>query len=129
MTGYARARNEEELISSFAGKVYSKSFYEAYKDVILDASRNITDKEYERFIISTEKMDEYNVYDKLGIIKCPVLVMAGSEDEIIPKESAVEMAEAMNCELFVFDGYGHAVYDENEEFKVKAKEFFRKSLI
>lgn len=129
LISYAREKNEEELIDAFAGKVFSKAFYEEYKDVILDTCRNITDKEYERFIISTDKMDEYDVYDKLGTIQCPVLVMAGSEDELIPKESAIEMAEAMNCEIFVFEGYGHAVYDETEEFMMKAKEFFRKSLI
>lgn len=125
----AKDKREQDLIEGFGSKVYSKSFYEAYKDAIVAASANITDSEYERFIISTEKLDEYDVFGKLGSIKCPVLVMAGSEDEIIPKESATEMAEAMKCELYVFDGYGHAVYDENPEFKEKAKEFFRKSLL
>ena len=55
--------------------------------------------------------------------------MGGSEDQVTGIESSREIAEKLNCEIVVYEGYGHAVYDENEEFKAKAKEFLLKSLI
>jgi pimeloyl-ACP methyl ester carboxylesterase len=55
--------------------------------------------------------------------------MGGSEDQVTGIESSREIAEKINSEIFVFDGFGHAVYDENEEFKAKAKEFLIKSLL
>ena len=124
----AREHNEEALIEGFMNKVYSKAFVDAYKDAIVASLKGITDDEFARFVISTDAPTRYDVYDKLGVIKCPVFVMCGSEDAILGAECSRDIAQKLGCELKIFDGASHAVYDEVPEFKAKAKEFLNKYL-
>ena len=124
----AREHNEAALIEGFMNKVYSKAFVDAYKDAIVASLKGITDEEFERFVISTDAPTKYDVYDKLDVINCPVLVMCGGEDEILGITPSLEMAGKLSCELKIFDGASHAVYDEDPEFKAIAKEFLKKWL-
>ena len=119
----AREENEDALIESFASNVYSKAFYEAYKEPIVASVKGITKEEFKRFVVLTDKMAGFDVFDSLDQIKCPVLVMCGSEDAVLGAEPSIEMAEKMGCQLKVFEGFGHAVYDETEEYKKLAMEF------
>lgn len=119
----ALEENEDALIESFASKVYSKSFYEAYKDAIVGSLKGITKDEFRRLVILTGEMAGFDVFDELYQIKCPVLVMCGSEDAVLGAQPSIEMAEKMGCRLKVFEGFGHAVYDETEEYKSTAKDF------
>ena len=119
----AREGNEDALIKSFASKVYSKAFYEAYKDAIVESLKGITKEEFRRLDILTAEMAGFDVFDDLDQIKCPVFVMCGSEDAVLGASPSVEMAEKMSCRLKVFEGFGHAVYDETEEYKLLAKDF------
>lgn len=125
----AKAKDEPNMIVSFGTKVYSKDYYERFADIIADAFKGITDEEFERLVILTTKTLEFDVYDRLNEIKCPVLVMGGSEDMIFGVEAFEEIAERIGCEIYIFDGYGHAVYDENRDFLIKSKEFFCKTLL
>lgn len=120
----AREENEDDLIEAFASKVYSKAFYEAYKEPITASVKGITREEFKRFVIFTDRMAEFDVFDSLDQIKCPVLVMCGSDDAVLGAEPSIEMAKKLACRLKVFEGFGHAVYDETEEFKNTAKDFF-----
>lgn len=125
----ARKKDEGALLEAFGSKVYSKEFYERFKDIIINSVKDITDEEFDRLVILTDRINDFDVYDRLTDIRCPVLVMGGSEDQVTGIESSREIAAKINSEIIVFEGYGHAVYDENEEFKDKAKEFLLKSLI
>lgn len=124
----AGLEDEEGLIYSFGKKVYSKAFFEQFKDAIIDSVKGITEEEFRRLVIMTGRMGEFDVSDRLSEIKCPVFVMAGSDDEIISVSEAREMSAKLGCDCFVFEGYGHAVYDETPEFKTKASEFFVKAM-
>lgn len=119
----AKAHDEPALIESFGSRVFSAEFYGKFGDIIRDSVKGITPEEFERLVILTGKMDQFGVYDRLGEIRCPVLVMGGSDDNVLGIEASEEIAEKIGCEIYVFDGYGHAVYDETDEFKAKAKKF------
>lgn len=119
----AANRDEANLALSFGKMVYSKPFFEQYKDAIVAANCGITEEEFARFVRLTDKMNSFNVFDRLTEITCPVLVMAGWDDEIIPVSEAIEMSAKLGCDLHVFGGYAHAVYDENPEFRELALRF------
>lgn len=122
----AALEDEEALVLSFGNKVYSKAFFKQYKDAIVAANRGITAEEFARLVRLTGKMNSFDVFDSLSEIKCPVLVLAGRDDEIIPVGEAIDMSSKLGCDLHIFSGYGHAVYDENPEFKESALRFFTK---
>ena len=123
------AKDEQGLIDSFIKYVYSPAFVEQFGPAIADSLNGITDEEFKRLTILTGRMNEYDVYERLNEIKCPTLIMAGDEDAVLGKTAASELNEIKGSELYVFKGYGHAVYDENPEFKERAKEFLAKTLL
>lgn len=124
----ARAKDEKGLIDSFIKYVYSPAFSEQFGALIADSLKGITDEEFARLVKLTGRMDQYDVYGRLGEIKCPTLVLAGDEDAVLG-QATTELADIKGSEIYVFKGFGHAVYDENPEFKERAKAFFSKTLL
>lgn len=125
----AEAKDEKGLIDSFIKYVYSPAFVDQFGPMIADSLKGITDEEYRRLAILTGKMNEYDVYSRLGEIKCPTLILGGDEDAVLGQTAATELSEIKGSEVYVFKGYGHAVYDENPEFKERANEFLVKTLL
>ncbi len=123
----ANEKDENGLILSFSERVYSEKFFARFRDMIVESSKGITDEEFERLANITDKIGDFDASGELGKIKCPVLVLSGSDDRIFGEESVNEFAEKLNCEPKVYEGFGHAVYDENPVFRKDAKAFFDKN--
>jgi pimeloyl-ACP methyl ester carboxylesterase len=50
----------------------------------------------------------HNTYDRLPQIRCPTLIISGSDDKIVPAENSRILAERIpNAELVVLPGAGH----------------------
>ncbi|MCR4776719.1 MAG: alpha/beta hydrolase [Saccharofermentans sp.] len=126
---YSSAKDESGLIDSFIKYVYSPAFVEQFGPMIADSLKGITDVEFERLAILTGKMNEYDVFSRLGEIKCPSLILCGDGDAVLGNTATTELSAISGSELYVFKGFGHAVYDENLEFKERAKEFLTKTLL
>ena len=78
----------------------------------------------ERFIILAKGVKGFDMTERLGSITCPVLVIGSSDDKVIEPD-AIKMIKTLNCEVYMYDGYGHAVYDTAPDFKERALEFLR----
>jgi 3-oxoadipate enol-lactonase len=58
----------------------------------------------------------FNVKKRLGEIRCPVLVITGDEDRIMPPQNSRLIAEGIpGAELYIVKGAGHAFYDEKPD--------------
>lgn len=92
----------EELLSQFArfaleqrqdGKYYSKAHREVYSS-----------------------FDEYDLRDRLGLIRCPVLVVRGEESRVMTAEAAREMTRALpGGKLVEIPQATHPVLTDNPE--------------
>ncbi|MBQ9382709.1 MAG: alpha/beta hydrolase [Ruminiclostridium sp.] len=122
----AKKHDKDGLNLVFAKGIYTDSYFERYKDAITVMSRLYTYEELDRFVILAESMSGYTVYDELGKVNCPVLVIGGSEDRIFSPSCFKETAEKLHGELHIFEGYGHACYDEAPEAKQLIFEFFER---
>ena len=122
----AASGSTKELNLMFAERIYSKEFFEKYRSVIEAFADNITPEDTERFMRMTVRMKEFDLRDELDRISCEVLVMAGSEDRIFGVKASEELAERLGCGICIFEGCGHAFYDETDEFKEKTYDFFIK---
>ena len=67
-----------------------------------------------------------DVYERLGQISCPVLILGGKEDKIVTADASVEMAEKLDCELYLYENLGHAAYEEAADFNQRILDFWRK---
>lgn len=89
---------------------------------------NVSPEDISRFIIQTEGIIGFDVYDELDQITCPVLVIGVEGDRVIPSACSVKMAEKLGCELYLYSSeYGHCVFDEAPDYKERLLTFFQKS--
>lgn len=113
-----------ELNLMFCERIYSKEFFEKFRGVIEASAALITPGDLERFIGMTSGINGFDLSGELEKISCETLVVCGSDDRIFGTAPSEELAERLGCELCIFEGCGHAVYDEAEGFKDKMYDFF-----
>jgi len=120
----AKDKNEDKLLESFMERIYSQETVKAYKNILLDSNRGITNAEYNRFIILASSCLTYNVYDNLKKIKAQVLVLGSEGDNVVTSEGSLEIAKTLGCEYYIYPKtYGHAVYDEAPDYKTRMLDF------
>ena len=122
----AEERNAEALVMAFSELVYTPAVYAQYKDYLLQSAAGISDEQLQSFVLKAKATTGFDVYDELNQIHCPVMVLGGSEDRVLHENAAVEIAERLGCELYIYAGYGHAVYDEAPDFVERVSDFYRK---
>ncbi|MBP5158683.1 MAG: alpha/beta hydrolase [Lachnospiraceae bacterium] len=123
-TGYALAGDAKALTASFADHLYSDAFLKKYRRIMLSMNLGLTSEDYERFIIQVRACEGYDIYNRLGLIKCPLFVIGGKNDKIVGLESMKEIAEATGCEIYIFENGAHAVYDEEKDCIKRVADFF-----
>ena len=126
-TELAEAGKAEELYLSFGETVYPPSVFEQSKELFIEAAKTVTPDELKRFITVIEGMKGFDVVNDLQKISCPVLAIGSTDDKIFGSESSAQIIEHFkgrpDCELFIYDGYGHAVYDLAPDYRERMLKF------
>ena len=119
----ARTGKAEELYLSFGEAVYPPSVLEQSRKLLIEAAKTVTDNDLKRFVVMTEGMKGFDVMAELRKIKCPVLVIGSRDDGVLGGEASERIAEKLGCELFMYDGYGHAAYDLAPDYRERMLKF------
>ena len=90
--------------------------------------KDVSEAEMDRFAIFARECDNVDTGDMLASIKCPVLVLAASDDRVVlpvasDKIVARLKAAGVPYEYEIFEGCGHAVFDESNEFRARILDF------
>lgn len=120
----AEAKDEERLSRLFVESVYSEAFREQYSGMLGDSVSDITDAEFRRFANLAKSCVNADLRDLLSDIHCPVFVLASREDRVFDFSDSEMIAKATGGRLFLYSGYGHAVYDEAPDFRGRILNFF-----
>lgn len=81
-------------------------------------------KSFDRFRIQAASCLTHDTYDLLDQISCQTLVIGGKEDQIVTGQASVEIAGKIpNCQLFLYEGLGHGLYEEAPDFLKRVSEF------
>ena len=64
------------------------------------------------------------ICDNLKKIKCPAAVVGAAGDKVFSIDDFRLIAEAIGCEMYIYENYSHAVYDEAPDFKERIASFF-----
>ena len=121
----AQERNTPALMESFGENVYSPSFYEQYKEIIISSGDDATEQDFSNFLISLNAIRDFDVSGEIQKITCPVLVLGAGEDRVVGPEAAQDLIQALNCSSFIYEGYGHGVYDEAPDYLTHIDAFLR----
>ena len=121
----AKLDNISELNKKFLMDVYCKETIKKYWDDILQSNTNVTSNEIQKFIKLASATLDFDVKNDFKNIKCKTLVIWSNNDLIFGWNSSRNLAEILHCELYLYDHYGHAVYDEAPDFREKMLKFLR----
>ena len=84
-------------------------------------------KNFDRFLIQAKSCISHDVYERLDEIKCPALIIGGTDDKIVTGEASKEIAERIQgSELYMYEGLGHGLYEEAKDFIHRVAEFCRR---
>ena len=113
------------LNRSFFNVVYSPAFLESVKELLPSLEKVGSTEDCARFSILVNAVLQFDIYEKLKQIKCPVLVIGDKNDKTIGIEGSYEIIDKLGCKSYIYDRYSHAVYDEAPDIKEKIMDFFR----
>ena len=120
----AEERKLRELILSFLEMNYTKETFLTLKDSVSDMEKMVGESETERFIFLAKTTGAYCLSDEAGKIKCPVLVLGAYGDRIFDSREMKDLAAKCHGDLYLYEGYSHAVYDEAPDYKGRILAFF-----
>ena len=119
----AKNNNISELINNFIDTIYCKETINQYWKEILQSYSEISNSEIQKFIKLTAPTLNFNVEKDLWRIKCETLIVASKNDKIFWRECAKTLSDKIQSQLYLYEEYGHAVYDEAPDFRDKMLHF------
>ncbi len=97
---------------------YSRAFIEANRESLLARARAAAEfaAPHDSYLRQVRAAARHDTYDRLGAITCPVLIIHGSDDVMIPAGNAHLMKERIrHAELAILEGIGHGYNLEAQE--------------
>lgn len=125
--GFAREGNHKNLMTDTAEKSYSGAYLKKIRKIYPIMGLIGKPRNYRRFMINAAAILEFDVSGRLDEIKCPTLIIGGSDDRIVGIDASYELhAGIRNSSLFVYGNLGHAAYEEAGDFNGRVLSFLKK---
>lgn len=105
-------------------RVYSPEFRRRNASALAVAARMGTASDLKRFAVEAKATRIFDIYGELDSIHCPATVFGVENDTVLGSDGVIDIAEKLSCDLYLYPGSGHAVYDEDRSFPAKVSEFF-----
>ena len=116
------------LYLAFGRAIYPPEVFEQSRELLGQIAESVTEKDLARFVILAKSLGGFKVTDRLSSIACPVLVLGSEDDNVLGGKASVSIYEALGSgsdrEIYMYNGYGHAVYDLAPDYKDRMTEFF-----
>ena len=123
-TEMARRGDHKALMIDTAERSYSPEKLKEYRKLYPVIGMVGRPRSYERFFANTEAILAFDTLDELGRITCPTLILAGRDDKIVGVEASEELHERIaGSELYIYEGLGHAAYEEAPDFNERVFRF------
>ncbi|MEE5994239.1 MAG: alpha/beta hydrolase [Oscillospiraceae bacterium] len=125
--GLAQTGDREALYLSFGEALYPQELFEQSREMLTEVAKTVTDEELVRFTILAEGMRDFDITDNLEQISCPVFAVGSKDDKVLGADASIQIAEQMqehtDFEYFLYDNYGHALYDTAPDFQERMLQF------
>ena len=123
----AQKGDAEALYLSFGRSVYPNSVFEQSRSFFTEAAKSVTADELKHFIILAESLRGFDISKRLDALNCSVLIIGDNDDRVLGGNASSKLAEYVvnspKCELFTYNGYGHAAYDTAPDYKERMLSF------
>lgn len=123
----AEQKDYKSLMIDTAEKSYSERYLNKYRLLYPILGRVGKPKNFSRFLIQAKSCINHNAYFELDKILCQTLVIGGDCDKIVGVEASRELANKIkNSELYIYNGLGHAAYEEAKDFNKRILDYLSK---
>ena len=120
----AKVGDAAALYLAFGEALYPKRMFEMLRPLLLENAKAVTDEDLRRFVVQAEAMQGFDVRADLEKIACPTLVIGDADDKVFGGNASQALVERlMDGELYMYDGYGHAVYDCAPDYRERMRRF------
>ncbi len=121
---FADASDTVALNRDFFSKVYSPGFVLKHRDALAAMETLGTAEQLRNFGISARATASFDFLDEVSSIKCPVFLSGVRQDTVLGGQGTLDIARELGCEPWLYDGPGHAVFDEDPLFIPRLASFF-----
>ena len=120
----AKQKDHKQLMIDTAEKSYSEQYLKKYRCAYPVIGWVGKPKNYHRFLVNIDAILGFDCLDELEKITCPTLIIGGAEDKIVGSEASYIMHEKIRgSSLYMYEGLGHAAYEEAKDFYKRVYEF------
>lgn len=128
--GLAKQGDARALYLSFGQKLYPQAVFNQSRDILLSMAKTVTTEELSRFVVLAQTIRGFDISGRLKDVACPVLVIGDRDDRVLGACASPELYEHFSgrgdCALFMYEGYGHAVYDLAPDYRDRMAAWFKK---
>lgn len=123
----ARENRYGEVMKDVTIRMYTEEYIQKYHYIIPILKLYPGPKNKKRFLIMAKSCIEHDAYEELEKIKAPTLVIGGGKDCTVGCEASEEIAQKIkNATLFMYEQYGHGLYEEAKDFQRRVYRFLIK---
>ena len=120
----AQAGDHRKLMIDTAEKSYSSAYLKRYRRFYPLLGFIGKPKTYARFMANGDAILQFDMRSELSKIRCPVLIIGGEKDQIVGIQASYELHRGIQgSSLFVYEGLGHAAYEEAPDFNARVLSF------
>ena len=123
----AKAKDAKKLYLCFGEMIYPQSVFENLRALLIDAAKSVSEDDLCRFVILTGATKGFDATRELERIPCPTLVVGDTDDRVFGEGAAraifYRLKNTPSAELYLYNGYGHALYDTAPDFKERMLRF------
>lgn len=124
----ARGEDVKKLNQEINRRVYSEEYYKTYADVFAGLEEKGTKAQMNRFYYLVKACYDFDIYGDLDKIKCITYLTGSKKDNTLGVIGTKEIADVLKCDYYIYDGFSHAVYDEDPEYIKNMYKFFMANL-
>ena len=125
----AKAGESEKLYLAFGELLYPPAVFEGAREQLIKSASTVTAEDLGRFVIMACALKGFDITSRLSAIVCPVLILGSEDDKVVGSEASRDIRKALtscqHCELHMYNGYGHAVYDLAPDYSQRMLNFLK----
>ena len=115
--GFAEQGDHRQLMIDTAEKSYSEKALKKYRMIYPLLGRLGKPADHGKFLGNARAILSFDASAELEKISCPTLIIGGGDDRIVGADASRALHERIaGSELYLYDGLGHAAYEEASDF-------------
>ena len=115
----------ENMNKDFFTRMFTKEYVDRNLSALDSFIHNGSKQECIYFSRTIRAMYDFDILDDIKSIKIPTIVFGSGLDPIFGKNASIQIAKALHSDLYIYENYSHAFYDEAPDFKNRISDWLK----